>query len=222
MNKNIRIENTADGSHTLYVPDIDEHYHSVNGAIQESIHIFIKAGLQQFSQKNVSILEIGFGTGLNAYQTLLNAEKSHKIISYTAFELYPVAIDVIQKLNYTNNIESASEFYKLHECKWNESVNITSYFSLKKLQIDVNTHRGLREDETFDLIYFDAFAPEKQPEMWTPDIFNYLYKHTNPFGILVTYCAKGAVRRMMQDAGFIVERLSGPPGKREILRARKS
>lgn len=211
---------TADGSHTLFIPEMDEHYHSVNGAVQESRHVFIEAGLHRLEREEITILEIGFGTGLNAFLTLLDAEAHQQKIHYYSVELYPLDIDVIESLNYGEIICGGRKdvFRALHGAKWNTSVRVTEFFELHKIQGDSNTC-GLPEQ--IDLIYFDAFAPDKQPEMWNQEIFNRLYAHTTEGGLLMTYCAKGVVRRMMKEAGYSVERIPGPPGKREMLRAIK-
>ncbi|MBD8390194.1 tRNA (5-methylaminomethyl-2-thiouridine)(34)-methyltransferase MnmD [Dysgonomonas sp. BGC7] len=216
------IELTSDGSHTLFVPTLNEHYHSTNGAVQESVHIFINTGFQTCRKEDIKILEVGFGTGLNTFLTLLESQKESKAIHYTGIELYPLPFSIISKLNYTDSqsSENKSLFYKLHECDWNEEIQITPQFHLKKIQADL-TSFDLSSIENIDIIYFDAFAPDKQPDMWTQEIFDKLYSITTWGGILVTYCAKGVVRRMMQQAGYEVERLPGPPGKREMLRAKK-
>jgi tRNA U34 5-methylaminomethyl-2-thiouridine-forming methyltransferase MnmC len=222
VERKILIESTADGSNTLFVPELDEHYHSINGAVQESKYVFIEAGLRQCSKDYVSILEVGFGTGLNALLTLLEAEKSKKYIHYCGVELYPLPIDLIRKLNYTQDLPLSDQnlYLKLHEADWGINNNITNFFSIIKLAEDF-TRLEKNLSDNFDLIYFDAFAPDKQSEMWTQDIFDLLYSKTTEGGILTTYCAKGIVRRMLQSAGYIVERLPGPPGKREMLRAVK-
>ena len=193
----ITLEPTADGSNTLYVPELNEHYHSVKGALTESAHIFIQMGLNHAQAINPRVLEIGFGTGLNAFLTLLEAEKSQRAIHFTSIERFPLPEEIVRGLAYPETIapEECEKFYALH----------TAPFS-----------------ECYDVVYFDAFAPEKQPEMWSQPLFDNLYRQMNPGGILTTYCAKGVVRRMLQAAGFTVERLPGPPGgKREILRATK-
>lgn len=219
---NVLIEPTLDGSNTLYVPSLDEYYHSVNGAKQESLHVYINAGLAECKNDSVKVLEIGFGTGLNTYLSLLYAGHSNKNIDYTALELYPLNSEVISKLNYTekDTFSDQALFEKLHNVLWNKKEGITDFFSLTKLQCDL-TKLDFNFDHKFDIIYFDAFAPEKQPEMWTPKIFDFLYSYTSQDGILTTYCAKGLVRRMLQSSGYKVERLAGPPGKREMLRAQK-
>ena len=204
------IEYTADGSATLFVPELNEHYHSVKGALTESSHIFIDMGLKASASPAPHILEIGFGTGLNALLTLIEAERSGRQIHYTGIEL-----------------EQTAQWMKaLHTSPWGEGVRITPHFTLRKIQGDftIMDRSSLITDRTslFSLLYFDAFAPEKQPEMWTQELFDELYVMMEEEGILTTYCAKGVVRRMLQAAGFIVERLPGPPGgKREILRAKK-
>jgi len=218
------LEFTADGSHTLFIPELDEHYHSVNGAIQESTHVFIEAGLNKIPKQHISILEIGFGTGLNALLTLLNAQQSDKRIDYVTLEAYPLPGSITSKLNYADKYDPSfqSLFTDLHSSKWEAMVKTTPYFSLKKIKADFTVFNFSSLDKPIDLIYFDAFAPDKQPEMWSQPLFDSLYNITAENGILVTYCAKGVVRRMMQQAGYKVERLPGPPGKREMLRATRS
>ena len=212
---------TADGSHTLFIPGMDEHYHSVNGAVQESRHVFIEAGLHHLEREEINLLEIGFGTGLNAFLTLLDAATHERKIHYYSIELYPLDMEMIQALNYGEVISAGSgdAFRALHEAQWNTSVEITSSFELHKIQGDSNT---CELPERIDLVYFDAFAPDKQPEMWCLEIFKRLYENMTAGSVLTTYCAKGAVRRMMKEAGYSVERIPGPPGKREMLRAMKS
>ena len=210
------IEKTEDGSATLFVPELNEHYHSTKGARTESQHIFIDMGLKASDALAPRILEIGFGTGLNAWLTLEEAERSERNIHYTGLELFPLEWEMIEQLDYVANKEL---FKHLHTVPWEEAVPITAHFTLLKMEVDVNKWHT---EDSFDLIYFDAFAPEKQPEMWSQELFNRLYVLLNEGGILTTYCAKGVIRRMLQAAGFTVERLPGPPGgKREILRARK-
>lgn len=217
----IQIEQTADGSQTLFVPELNEHYHSVKGALTESEHIFIQKGLKHSSVEAPHVLEIGFGTGLNAFLTLLTADTDQRNIHYTTLERYPVTPALIEQLTYPELIcpERKDDFQALHQAAWNTDVQLTPYFTLHKVETDFTSYTF---PATYDVIYFDAFAPEKQPEMWTQSLFDTLCQQLNPQGILTTYCAKGAVRRMLQAAGFTVERLPGPPGgKREILRATK-
>lgn len=224
------IEKTDDGSATLFVPELNEHYHSTKGARTESQHIFIEMGLKASASTAPRILEVGFGTGLNAWLTLKEAEQSGRHIHYTGLELYPLEWQTIEQLEYISNDEQlttsdrqqpAIELFKqLHTSPWEKDVQLTPHFTLRKIETDVNKWRV--ENSPFNLVYFDAFAPEKQPEMWSQELFNRLYVLLDKDGILTTYCAKGVVRRMLQTAGFTVERLPGPPGgKREILRARK-
>ena len=217
----IKLEKTADGSYTLFVPEMDEHYHSVKGALTESEHIFINMGLKHTTITEPHILEIGFGTGLNAFLTLLEAEGNQRKIHYTTLEKYPLDTEVLQQLNYPEIIapEAAELYYKMHQATCNTPVAITPYKKKKKIETDYTTFSF---QQKYDIIYFDAFAPEKQPEMWSQQLFDNLYQTLNPGGVLTTYCAKGVVRRMLQSAGFTVERLPGPPGgKREILRGNK-
>lgn len=218
----LQLEATADGSYTLYVPEMQEHYHSIKGALTESMHIFIEMGVRHCTVPSPRILEIGFGTGLNAFLTLLESEQNKREISYTSLELFPIDPKIIQRLRYPESIspEHKDLYYKLHSAEWGKSIPITSSFTLRKILADF-TQYSIKE--TYDIIYFDAFAPEKQPEMWNQKLFDKLYSALNANGILTTYCAKGTVRRMLKTCGFYVERLPGPPkGKREILRATKT
>lgn len=217
------LQTTADGSHTLYVPELDEHYHSTHGAIRESMHVYIDAGLRHCLSTEINLLEIGFGTGLNAFLTLLEAEKLQKMIHYSTLERYPLSVTTAATLNFSDITDPSRKeiFRMLHTAAWEEWVPVTPFFRLKKHSMALHEFLMLPQDETFDVIYYDAFAPEKQPEMWRQEIFDRLYAISRDNTILTTYCAKGVVRRMLQSAGYIVERLPGPPGKREILRAGK-
>ena len=219
MNSELLI--TSDGSHTLFVPEIDESYHSTHGAIQESRYIFIEAGLKKCAKSEIQVLEIGFGTGLNAFLTLLEAERCTQKIHFTTLELYPVEIEKALQLNYPEELaqENRVNFEKMHTSTWNEEIQITPHFILKKIETDFTRYTF---ENKFDVVFFDAFSPEKQPEMWTQQQFEKIYASCNSGAILTTYCAKGAVRRAMQAAGFVVERLPGPKGKREILRCLKA
>ena len=217
----MKLEQTADGSYTLYVLELDEHYHSVKGALTESQHIFINMGLKHSPVTEPRILEIGLGTGLNCFLTLLTAEETRRKIRYTGIERFPLDEEVIRQLDYPTMVGKghAEEYLSIHQAPWEEDTNLSPWFTLRKLEGDF-THYTF--EKGYDIIYFDAFAPEKQPEMWEQSLFNCLYDKLNEGGILTTYCAKGVVRRMLQSAGFTVERLPGPPGgKREILRATK-
>lgn len=216
-----KIITTADGSKTIQIEDWNEQYHSVHGAIQEAMHVFILHGLFCFldKQKPISILEIGFGTGLNAFITLLESEKSNLHINYTGVEAYPVTQEEVDALNYTEQLKTNNTlFSKLHQCDWEVLHHITPKFSLTKQQKFFKEIDAVAE---YDLIYFDAFGARVQPELWTEGIFELMYKALKTQGVLVTYSAKGSVRRAMQAVGFCVEKLPGPPGKREMLRATK-
>lgn len=216
------LERTDDGSHTLFVPELNEHYHSVNGAVQESRHVYIEAGLRACDKPVLRILEVGFGTGLNALLSYLEALDSRKNIYYSSIELFPISLQLVNSLNYPSLFSSDQKnvFKDLHLCAWNQQVDVSDFFHLKKIQANVLEH-DLSGEELFDAVFYDAFAPEKQPEMWEQPIFAKLFDVLSPGGVFVTYCAKGVVRRMLQNSGFVVERLAGPPGKREMLRARK-
>lgn len=218
----ILIEETEDGSHTLYVPDLNEHYHSTHGAIQESNHIYINAGLKYLSKQNISVLEIGFGTGLNAYLTLLESNKSKVNIDYWGLESRPLSSCITNRINYPYLLQQDRVLFDdLHECEWGSLNIISAQFSLCKLKIDITSPELFSVSGMFDVIYYDAFAPDKQEKVWAIEIFDFLFKHTSKGGVLVTYCAKGEIRRRLQQVGYRVERLSGPKGKREILRAIK-
>lgn len=216
----LELQQTADGSHTLYVPEMDEHYHSMNGAIQESTHVFLNAGFRQTDADPLHVLEYGFGTGLNAWLTWLEAVRTGRTVFYTSIEKYPLPPEMAGQLNYSRLLDEthAAVFNRLHEAPWNRPVEITPGFTLCKLQAD---YRDCPLAEGIDLVYYDAFAPDKQPEVWSQTIFDRISNSLVSGGIMVTYCAKGAVRRMWQAAGLQVERLPGPPGKREMLRGMK-
>ncbi|MGM9795536.1 MAG: tRNA (5-methylaminomethyl-2-thiouridine)(34)-methyltransferase MnmD [Candidatus Aphodosoma sp.] len=213
------IEQTKDGSNTLYIQEIDEHYHSIKGAMTESQHIFINCGLKHIDKSNIDIFEVGFGTGLNTILTLIHSRDKH--ISYTTIEKYPLQLEVIKDIEYSTifNPTDYSLFERLHTLEWNNYIEITPSFKFRKLKADLTT---ISLTDYYDVIYFDAFSPEKQPEMWSEEVLKKIYYHLRNQGILVTYCAKGEIRRRMQKIGFVVERLAGPPGgKREILRGTK-
>jgi tRNA U34 5-methylaminomethyl-2-thiouridine-forming methyltransferase MnmC len=214
---------TEDGSHTIYLPEMDEHYHSTHGAIQESLHIYINQGLFQVTKQEISILEIGFGTGLNAYLTFAFADLKKLNINYFSIEMYPLSEIDYLKLNYSSKIfpEYSDVFEKIHRAKWDSLVNISREFSLQKVHADLLSFEFNCLPQ-FDLVYYDAFAPGKQPEMWTDDLIRKVSASVKKDGILVTYCAKGSVRRAFTAAGFQMERIPGPIGKKEILRGKKS
>lgn len=209
---------TKDGSNTLFVPELGEHYHSTYGAIQESRHIFINYGLRFIDKQKINILEIGFGTGLNALLTLIENYSLKKQISYTAIEKYPLQKDIYSQLNYAQILEQTELFNQLHNAKWEISTAINSDFTIAKLQKDIQQYSPKIK---FDLIYFDAFAPDIQPELWTEEVFLKMYNALENNGVLVTYSAKGSVKRAMRAAGFNTEELPGPEGKRVVTRAIK-
>ena len=215
------LQTTADGSHTLYLPAMDEHYHSINGAIGESEHIFVNAGLRSLTRREIRILEIGFGTGLNAFLTLreVMANLDWRIV-YFAVELYPLPFELATRVNYAGLAwpEGESLFLDLHRAEWGKPTQITDRFVLHKIGGDAN--RVFLPDG-IDLVYMDAFAPEKQPEMWNAALYRRLVDAMVPGATLVTYCSKGDVRRGLRDAGLFMERLPGPPGKRHILRGKR-
>lgn len=212
---------TQDGSHSIQIPALNTTYHSVYGAIQESNHVFIEAGLSFVIKPNhpsVRIFEMGLGTGLNAFLTAIEAERKKLKIDYTAVDQFPLTMQEAEALNYADILKSAEWFHHIHNCPWNEPVNINKYFILHKVQGDFS---DFSTSQYFDLIYYDAFDPTVQPELWTKEIFEKLFHLLEPNGVLVTYCSKGDVRRALKAAGFMVEKLPGPPGKREMLRAIK-
>jgi tRNA U34 5-methylaminomethyl-2-thiouridine-forming methyltransferase MnmC len=214
---------TEDGSSTLYIAALDEHYHSVHGALQESLHVFIHAGLMTklYLQNRIDILEIGFGTGLNALLTGIEADKHQKSIYYTAVEKFPLSDAMLVSLNYGSleALENKDAFFKeIHSCKWENETAVSPYFNLLKRKMNIE---DISFSDKFDIIYFDAFAPSAQPELWTESIFHKMFNSLKPDGILVTYCAKGEVKRTMKKAGFIVEALPGPKGKREMTQCVK-
>ena len=233
-----KIITTSDGSKTIFLPEWGEQYHSIHGAIQEANHVFIKHGLHHYyhselsgkacrsfvseSKNELSILEIGFGTGLNTFITLLEAENLNLKVNYVGVEAFPVSMDEVSELDYPLQLSVDDKddiFKKFHEVSWEEQIAISEDFKLTKRKQDFSEIADLN---TFDLIYFDAFGARVQPELWTESIFRIMYSALKLNGVLVTYSAKGSVRRAMQEVGFTVERLPGPPGKREMLRATKS
>ena len=212
---------TADGSTTIHLPDWDEQYHSKHGAIQEAFHVFIKNGLSLFSNTKIRILEIGFGTGLNSFITFLEAPKLNLAIDYVGVEAYPIGEEEIRQLNYVKTLKAdgfRNVFDEMHHQEWDFKNEFSATFCLTKRKQFFNE---INDKDAFDLIYFDAFGARVQPELWTEVLFKKMYIALKNDGVLVTYSAKGSVRRAMQSVGFAVERLAGPPGKREMLRATK-
>lgn len=212
---------TLDGSTTIHLQEWDECYHSKHGAIQEAQHVFIKNGLSLFENNHVSILEIGFGTGLNAFITFLEAKKLNQTIDYVGVEAYPVSPDEVLSMNYVDELNATNEsgiFKTMHESNWEEKISLNKDFSLTKRK---QFFEAIDDIEKFDLIYFDAFGYRVQPELWSTEIFQKMYNSLKPNSVLVTYAARGVVKRSMIEVGFTVEKLAGPPGKREMFRARK-
>ncbi|CAM3981987.1 tRNA (5-methylaminomethyl-2-thiouridine)(34)-methyltransferase MnmD [Flavobacterium sinopsychrotolerans] len=212
---------TLDGSTTIQIKEWDECYHSKHGAIQEAKHVFIKNGLSLFENQKISILEIGFGTGLNAFITLLEAKKMHQTIDYVGVEAYPISVDEVLLMNYVSELNATEEsvlFDRMHESNWDEQIVLNNDFILTKRK---QFFEEIDDENKFDLIYFDAFGYRVQPELWSTAIFEKMYKSLKKNGVLVTYAARGVVKRSMIEVGFTVEKLAGPPGKREMFRARK-
>ncbi|MFY9151400.1 MAG: tRNA (5-methylaminomethyl-2-thiouridine)(34)-methyltransferase MnmD [Prolixibacteraceae bacterium] len=213
---------TEDGSHTIYLPELDEHYHSIHGAIQESQHIYINQGLLQVQKTEINILEIGFGTGLNAYLTYCHSHNRIKV-HYYSLEKFPLTVQEYSKLNYPETLfpENQSVFELMHQSDWDSEAAISKDFKLIKLRADLLSFK-FDPLPQFDLVYYDAFAPVKQPEMWTDELLEKVANSVKKDGIFVTYCAKGSVRRALIGFGFHMERIPGPIGKKEILRGKKS
>lgn len=214
---------TSDGSATIAIPDMHVTYHSKHGAVQESEHVFIASGLKPLlhTQPTLRIFEMGFGTGLNALLTLIQAESQQQKIHYQAVEAFPLEPALSSQLNYTEQLQRpdlATVFHQLHAAPWAQPIVLSPWFTLLKFH---STLFDLPAIEPVHLIYYDAFAPGAQPELWTSDAFGLLFNMLLPGGILVTYCSKGDVRRAMQAAGFLVEKIPGPPGKREMVRAHR-
>lgn len=220
MDQEIHITITDDGSPTLFHSGTGEHYHSVFGAVTESAHVFINAGLKYCLKKEISILEVGFGTGLNALLTLIEAEKSARTVFYHSIELYPLDQKYAEALDYNSftGKKYAGLIKDIHNVPWETEIKITNYFSLKKIYADASKINLI---DLYDVTYFDAFSPEKQPELWTDEMFLKIFNHLNIGGILTTYCSKGTVKRALRNAGFQVFILPGPHGKRHIIRAVK-
>ena len=217
MNKLIT---TSDGSHTIFVPGLNEHYHSVHGAVQESEFIFIKNGLDLCNADPICIFEVGFGTGLNALLTSVKAFEQRRSVFYTTIEKYPLDEQLINSLNHYNFAGEGGNgiFNRIHSAGWGVMCRISPYFNILKIKGDLLTEKITGN---YDLIYFDAFGPDKQPEMWTPEILAKISEVTVSGGLLVTYSAKGEVKRNLRACGFAVEVTDGPPGKRHMIRAIK-
>ncbi len=223
MEKKIII--TDDGSHSLFVPELNENYHSTHGAWNEAMHVFIEMGFKKtIGKSSISILEIGFGTGLNTMLTAKEALDSNIKVKYCSLEKYPLSKEIIGKLNFASHCKEKETsyteiFHQIHQVDWEEYREINSCFQLKKMEKSV---LDWETKEQFDLIYFDAFAPEKQPEMWSDAVFKKMYDCLKSDGFLTTYCAKGIIKRRLKSLGFRVENVPGPPGKREMTLAYKN
>lgn len=221
---NIKIITTEDGSHSLYNATLNETYHSFHGAIQESRHVFVKNGLDYHKgiKKNINVFEVGFGTGLNALLTAEWAQLHETYVTYETIEAFPIRMEQVSQLNYTSlvKVDNAQEWFNtLHEAPWNELHKITNFFSFKKIHESLKEH--LLPFENYDIIFFDAFAPNKQSEMWEMDILSKIYQSMKPNGAFVTYCAQGQLKRNLKSLGLTVETLPGPPGKKEMVRGVK-
>ncbi len=220
----IKIIASGDGSHTIFHSGLNETYHSMHGAVQESEHVFIEAGLEQLipTKKIIPIFEVGFGTGLNAWLTYKKIASSDTKIIYHSLEPYPLKEDIYSQLNYTKNLSDKTLqdfFIQLHKAPWDEEVELNRNFVLKKIKLKLEEYNI--SGQHFDLIYYDAFAPSKQAEVWLPENIKKVYSLLNKDGLIVTYCARGQFKRDLKEAGFIVETLIGPPGKKEMTRGKK-
>jgi len=218
-----QIFKTSDGSHSIQSEKYGVSYHSRYGAVQETQHVFIDAGLRLKAvvQSDISVLEIGFGTGLNAFMTLLEAEKRNLTIRYTTLEAYPLEAAIYHQLNFPEVLQAQAfenAFRKMHEGPWQEPLQLSDHFVFQKIRSRVEE---LVFEPAFDLIYYDAFAPNAQPEIWEEAVLEKMYQALLPGGVLTTYCAKGSVKRSLRSIGFRVEAIDGPPGKREMTRAFK-
>ena len=215
------IQITADGSTTIHLPEWNENYHSKHGAIQEAQHVFIKNGLNLFSEESIAILEIGFGTGLNAFITWLERKKQFQLVDYVGVEAYPINAEEVKAMNFPAQLNASNDgaiFCQMHDLEWDKRHQLSENFKLTKRKQFIEE---ICDESAFDLIYFDAFGYRVQPELWTVEVFLSMHQALKPGGVLVTYAARGIVKRNMLTAGFTVEKLEGPPGKREMFRARK-
>ena len=216
---------TDDGSHTIFLPDLNETYHSTHGAIQESEYVFIQKGLAYFCEsaktEKVKVFEVGFGTGLNVLLSSIYADLNSKYVDYHTIEAYPLEIQDIKQLNYSEQLSAGNSYElsaKIHEAKWGEKIAIAENFQLTKYRAKIE---DFSTSESFDVCFFDAFAPSKQAEMWEKSVLKQMHSILEGGGIFVTYCAKGQLKRDLRSIGFEVETLPGPPGKKEMVRAIK-
>ncbi len=222
MENERKVIETADGSKTLFIPAMNEQYHSVNGALTESDYVFIEKGFRHHPAASLKVFEVGFGTGLNALLTALEAEKLKKQTLFTSIEKYPLTDDEIELLAYGEILPKGADdiFHRIHAADWETEIRISEFFSLYKMKADLKK-QDLNKDSAFDLVYFDAFGPDKQPEMWNEEVLKKIYAACSEGAIFVTYSAKGVIRRRLESCGFLAERLPGPPGKRQMLRCTK-
>jgi tRNA U34 5-methylaminomethyl-2-thiouridine-forming methyltransferase MnmC len=219
--ENIEIRQTADGSNTLYLPELGETYHSSHGALQEAKHVFIEHGLAYVSQQieSMTIFEMGFGTGLNALLTAQWAEKYQRKIEYIGIELNPIPEEIWRQMHYAQGKSESERYAKIMSEVWGSYQEINPYFLLKKIENDIHQYRIT---EKVDLVYYDAFGPRAQVEMWDIPVLTKMYELLKPGGVFVTYCAQGQMKRNLKSLGFVLTELPGPPGKREMTRATKS
>jgi tRNA U34 5-methylaminomethyl-2-thiouridine-forming methyltransferase MnmC len=212
---------TGDGSTTIRIPNWNENYHSSHGAIQEAKHVFVTHGLDVFqNQDEISILEIGFGTGLNAFITFLETLTKDKV-NYVGVEAYPISAAEVAQMNYVSELKAApyaTNFEKMHASDWEHEIAITTQFNLTKRK---QFFQDINDKNQYHLIYFDAFGYPLQPELWSEAIFVKMYEALLPGGVLVTYACRSVIKNAMLAAGFSIEKLPGAPGKREMLRATK-
>jgi tRNA U34 5-methylaminomethyl-2-thiouridine-forming methyltransferase MnmC len=216
MIDNEQIIKTNDGSNTLKSRFLNEHYHSVHGAVTEAMHVYIESGLKQIEKPTISVLEMGFGTGLN---TILSYCYSKFNLEYESIESDPISLELANKLDYLSSINRQQLqpiFEKLHNCEWNKPIVIDNQFLFTKWNTTIQKILLVKK---YDLVYYDAFGPRVQPDLWKPNIFKKIYNSLNNGGLLVTYCANGQFKRDLTDIGFTVKCIAGPPGKREITQA---
>ncbi len=213
------IRTTQDGSTTIYIPEWNENYHSHHGALQEAQHVFIKNGLHKIQKPELTIAEFGFGTGLNAFLTALEADSTQQKINYLGIEKYPINLEEVKALEYTQLIPDPEDYFgKLHRTPWNVWAPISANFKINKTQSDF---RNITSENHWDLVYYDAFGYRVQPHLWSKEIFENIFQNMTVGGLLTTYCSKGVVRRTLQEIGFEVKKLKGPKGKREMINAWK-
>lgn len=211
---------TNDGSKTLHMPELNEQYHSIHGAMNEAEHVFLKNGLRECKLEKITVFEMGFGTALNAFMTFLESNETSKEVTYYTVEKYPLSLETVEALGYPEQLKSSNQkhiFSLLHSSNWGKLIEISPTFKLFKIRDDI---KFVSLDIKVDLVFFDAFGPRVQSELWSEKIFDIISKMMKPNSILVTYCAKGEVKRILRRLGFIVETLAGPPGKREMIRAK--